>query len=255
MTKGLVITTFNSEDYFKELYHTIPFNNLDYIVIVNGGDEYKNKYDNVYWIQHQVRKYPSVARNDGLKYLLENDCDHNFILEDDMIIKNNDIFDHYIHLSEISKIEYFCFCSNAWDSGPVGNRTPKLKVQYNDKDIISFYRNMCNEFTYRSKRIIKEVGFYNESYRYIFDIENVFRISKHINGSPFWYFPDSAESDSYIMNNPNAVTRINAGGERDRLVGEEFLKFEQENGLPVNKISELSQQEVIDKLIKLKNHD
>ena len=135
MKIGVGITTYNAEHYFKDLYDSLPLDRIDELVVVNGGKEYKNKYKNAHWIQHSKNYYPSVCRNDCLRFLMERDMDYYITLEDDMVIKDPNIFDKYIEAAELSKFGYFCFASTSWESGEPGNRTPKLELQYS-KDVI-----------------------------------------------------------------------------------------------------------------------
>jgi hypothetical protein len=252
---GLVITTFNSESYFKDLYNTIPFDRLDKVVVVNGGEPYKDVYDheNLYWIQHEIVRYPSVARNDGLKYLLEEDIDHFFVCEDDMLIKDVNIFDKYINASKISGIPYFIYTSVAWDSGQKGERTPKAVVEYPDNTRIKFNYNMCNEFTYKTKNLIQNVGLYDEDFRYLFDVDYAYRVSQYTH-NPFWYFSDLLESDNLIDNNSEATSRLDAGGQRSSNLEPEHNKFYNKHGMYIGNIPSLNQNVLIDKLKDLRNN-
>jgi glycosyltransferase involved in cell wall biosynthesis len=221
---GVVITTFNSEDYFSALYDSLPLDRIDELVVVNGGKPYEKEYTCSKWIQHNEVKFASVARNDGLQYLLEKECDYYFIIEDDMLITNPDIFDNYIETSKISGFEYLCFASNAWNAGPRFARTPRLQVQYSETIAINLMLHTCNEFTFRTKNVLEKTGLYDEKFQYMFDIDNLYRLSQH-NFIDFWWFPDSAHSDHYIMNNPNAVSRMNPNGERDAKIGNDSSRF------------------------------
>lgn len=249
---GLVITTFNSENYFEALYNTIPFDQLDEIVVVNGGHEYKKEYPKVNWIQHSSVKFPSAARNDGLKYLLEKDVDHYFVCEDDMLIKDNDIFNKYIHASKISGIPYFIYTSVAWDSGQKGERTPKSVVEYPDNTKIKFNYNMCNEFTYKTKQLINNVGLYDENFRYLFDVDYAYRVSQYTR-MPFWYFSDLFESDNLIDNNSEATSRLDAGGQRSSNLAPEHNKFYNKHGMYIGNIPSLNQNVLIDRLKDFRN--
>jgi len=176
--------------------------------------------------------------------------DYYIILEDDVVIKDPDIFNKYIEAAEVSKLGYFCFASTSWESGEPGNRTPKLELQYSKDVAVNLYPHMCNEFTFKTKQCIQDTGLYDNKFRYIFDVENVHRVANagHIPG--FWYFPDIKDSDDFIMNHPETETRINAGGERDRKLGKEYDMFIKKHGTSVQSIPQLTKQEIIDKIVK-----
>lgn len=248
---GLAITTFNSESYFQDLYNTIPFDRLDEVVVVNGGEPYKQKYENVHWIQHSEVKFPAVARNDGLKYLIEKDLDHYFVCEDDMIFKSPDIFNRYIEASEITGLQYFIYASISWESGQKHARTPALRVQYSPDFEINLYSNMCNEFTYNSKKLLKEVGLYYSSMKNLFDADYAYRVSKSKYGIPFWHFPDLPDSDDLIDNNPIAVSRLDSDGQRLSRLKPDYDKFAERHEIQIVDIPKESRENVTEKLKNL----
>ena len=251
MKIGLAITTFNSESYFKELYDSLHNVKIDKFVIVNGGEKYKDEYTCDKFIQHDTVKFASVARNDGLKYLQEQGCDYLFVCEDDMIIKDPNIFERYVEVSNKSGLEYLCYASNAWETGPPHNRTPRLEVQYSDTIAVNFFKNTCNEFTFRTKNLLDKCGLYDEKFKYIFDIDSLANMHDH-DFIKFWYFPDVADSDNYICNNPNAISRMNPNGERDTKLEHNHKLFMDKWGKPIGAIPDVSRDE-LETFLKYKN--
>ena len=249
---GLCITTFNSEGYFDTLFQSLPLDKIDHIVVVNGGKPYEKDYASIdpkiKWIQHPAVQYPSVARNDGLRYLMEKNCDHYFICEDDMIILDHGIFNTYINSSNVSGIQYLCHASNAWETGPRFARTPRMVVQYSENTTLNFYAHTCNEFTYRTKEMLKTVGLYDEGLRCMFDIDSLIRMCRTSICSPFWYFPDVADSDKYITNNPDAVSRMNAEGERAATLLPEHQRIYKKYGMGIGSIPLATPHEFVQKI-------
>jgi glycosyltransferase involved in cell wall biosynthesis len=249
MSISVAITTFNSEPYLDDLYRSLPLDRIDHLVIVNGGEPYTKTYDQCHWIQHETVKFASVARNDGLRYISQFGDDHIFIIEDDMVIKSPDIFDEYIEASAQSGIQYFGFRSNAWNSGPIGDRTPRISFQYRtDGPVIQLYKNTCNEFTYRSKKCIQEVGLYDERFQYTFDIEWLYRASKSNMCPPFWYFPDIANADNLVMNNPTTISRMNPNGERDSKLGPNYELFNQLHNTHISQVPDLGMEKLAERM-------
>lgn len=251
---GVGIVTYNSESYYKALYESLPFAKFDILVTVNGGDKYKNEYKGN-WIQHSENVYPSVCRNDCINFLLQRDCEHIFIIEDDMILKSSDIFDKYIQASKVSGIKYFSFVSTSWESGTPNKRTPRLSVEYSKDISISFYKNMCNEFTYHHCSCYKQTGMYDTNFRDPFDIDLAYRESQQNYAAPFWWFADITNSDTLIMNNPNAVSRLQGDrpdGSREQRIQKEWEYFIKKHGIMVNQIKDTSKEDVIKKLKQIK---
>jgi hypothetical protein len=252
---GVGIVTYNSENYYKALYETLPLDKIDVIVTVNGGNKYKNEYKGN-WVQHSENVYPSVCRNDCVNFLLQRNCEHIFIIEDDMLIKSPVIFDKYIQASKESGLKYFSFVSTSWESGEPSRRTPRLTVEYKNNISISFYKNMCNEFTYHHKTCYEKTGLYDTHFRDPFDIDLAYRESQQDYASPFWWFADITNSDNLIMNNPNAVSRLQGDrpdGSREQRIQKEWEYFVKKHGIMVNQIPNSSKEEVIAKLKNLKS--
>jgi len=252
---GVGIVTYNSEDYFKTLYESLPLAKIDELVVINGGNHYKENYA-CHWVQHNTNCYPAICRNDAINFLLNRNCEHIFIIEDDMIIKRPDIFDEYIKASKETGLKYLCYTSMAWESGPIGNRTPRLTVNYKNNVKISFYKNMCNEFTYHHKSCYEKVGLYDTQFRDPFDIDMAYRESQQDYAAPFWYFADIADSDLYIENNPVAVSRLQADrpdGSREQRIQEQWQLFIKKHGIMVNQIPDIPQEDVIKKLKNIKS--
>ena len=61
----------------------------------------------------------------------------------------------------------------------------------------------------------------------------------------FWRFPDIKNSDDYVMNNPDATSRINDGGKRDKIMEQEYEKFKQATGVYVQQIPKQTSVEII----------
>tara|TARA_R110002110_G_scaffold96358_7_gene248305 strand:- start:1385 stop:2167 length:783 start_codon:yes stop_codon:yes gene_type:complete len=225
---GLVVTTYNSEDWFKQLHESIPFTRLDECIIVNGGDKYTGVYNkHTAWINHLYNVHSHQSRIDGIQVLIGRGCEHIFIIEDDMIIKDIDIFQRYVSASKETGLKYLCFCSNANGNGEPFERTPKQKIEYNN-NIINFYGEMNNEFTYHHASVFEEIGMYDTSFHHLWDVDHVYRVlTSERFGCGFRYFPDVHDSDRYIMNNPESInnSRINTDNNRDNELSKYFQRF------------------------------
>jgi glycosyltransferase involved in cell wall biosynthesis len=252
MKIGVSITTYNAEHYLKDLYNSLPLNKIDELVIVNGGDPYKDEYS-AKWIQHTKNEYPGKSRNDGLEYLISKNIDHFFLFEDDMIVKSSDIFEKYIDANKQTNLHYFSFPSTSYYSGIPNARTPKLQIQYSKTCSINFYPHMCNDFAYMSKTLIKKLDslYIAELPTGItgFDVELTYRISLTGLASKFWWFADVANSDDLIMNNPRTISRMLGKKNYDEIRNEFFNIFYKKYGFHIVQIPQTSQEDFI-KFIK-----
>jgi hypothetical protein len=251
---GVGVVTYNSENYFKDLYNTLPLSAIDCFVVTNGGDPYQEKYD-AHWIQHNTNHYPSVCRNDCINFLMNRGCEHIFIIEDDMIIKDTSIFSKYIEASKVSGIKYFSFVSTSPYAGEPYKRNPRLVLQYTKDVSISLYQNMCNEFTYHHITSFQKTGLYDTNFRDPFDVDMAYRESQQDYTSPFWWFADITNSDDLIKNNPIATSRLQTDrpdGSREQRIQKEWEYFIKKHNIMVNQIPDTPKEQVIAKLSKLK---
>lgn len=254
---GLAVTTYNSENWFDQLYNTIPFSKLDECVIINGGDKYSKRYNkHTKWIQHKSNHGPAQARIDGIQYLMRQGCEHIFVIEDDMLFKHEDVFDQYINASQSTGICYFCYCSNAPGTGNPGARTPRIQVDYNDIKI-SFYSEMHNEFTYYRKSVFDDIGYYDQNYKHLWDVEFVYRVlTSEKYGCGFRYFPDIENSDIYIQNLPESInnSRLNADNMRNKELGIYFQMFEDKYKHHISRVPILTKHQFLNKLKTIFNN-
>ena len=82
---GVGVVTYKRPDYFKTCINSIP--NVDTLVVVNDGDPYDASLypSNVKEvIQHTKNKSVGVSKNELMKYLIDDGCEHIFLVEDDM---------------------------------------------------------------------------------------------------------------------------------------------------------------------------
>jgi glycosyltransferase involved in cell wall biosynthesis len=121
---GVGIVTYQREEFFKKLFNSIP--QCDELVVVNDGKPYPPE---VYSgreakiIQHKKNKGVGKSKNDAMRYLLDKGCDHIFILEDDILIKDPDVFNRYISISKKTGIQHFNYAYH----GPLNKMKMELQ--------------------------------------------------------------------------------------------------------------------------------
>ena len=90
---GLGIITCNRQDFYEACLHHVNQCTIDELITINDGRPYvdcsqsKGKY-----IEHETNKGVGVSKNEAIQYLLDQDCEHIFLIEDDINIKNPDGF-------------------------------------------------------------------------------------------------------------------------------------------------------------------
>lgn len=140
------------------------------------------------------------AKNYCLQYLMVQDCDHIFLIEDDMFIKDPTVFEKYIKASKVSGIQHFNFSQHGrmnklW---PENTPNPRYIIDYGEIRI-PFYKHIVGAFSYYSKKCLDIVGLMDERYYNAWDhVDHTFMIIKADMHPPFWTFADIEKSWEYL---------------------------------------------------------
>lgn len=209
---GVGIVTYNSEFRIKESSFKIP-KWIKNFVIVNDGTPYTEgcypEYAHI--IQHEKNKGVGQAKNSALKYLMDKGCEHLFIMEDDIIIKNEKVFEQYIKHSVVSGIKHFNF--GLPDDGKnmfQGKPNPKLIVPYDNNVKVFLYQNLAGTFSYYDREVIEKIGYFDSNYYNAMEhVDHTFQAIKHGFHTPMWLFADIENSWEYLESLPNSESIIN----------------------------------------------
>lgn len=257
---GIGITTYNSPSRLSSLLETLP-DFIENVIIVNDGTPYeqsvyKGKYD---VLQHPVNKGVASAKNSAMRYLIGQGCEHIFLLEDDIIIKDQSIFEKYIEASKISGIKHFNYAlqgygnANRKADGSIIHPTPVYCVDYKDIQIC-FYHWCSGPLMYMHKDCIDKVGYLDENFYNIHEhVDYTYRIIKENLHPPFWYFADIASAHNFIGDGyefRNTTIEKNESYE-ERLRGADIYFSMKHEYKPLD-IPKVSIEELLLSLLKLK---
>jgi len=195
---GIGIITCNREAFFRKCLASIPSEH--YIVVVNDGTHYDPgtymKATDV--IQHETNQMVAISKNDALHKMMDNRCDHLFLIEDDMIIKDPNVFNEYIKLSKSSGIQHFNFAYHGPANKRDGVPTPR-KIIHKDDYSLSLNANCVGSFSYYTRKAIETVGYLDERFKNSWEhVEHTYRLINERMHPPFWWFADLVNSYDYI---------------------------------------------------------
>ena len=198
---GVGIITCNRQEFFKKCLDSIP--SVGSLVVVNDGDAYApsvygGKPNEI--IQHTSSKYVGISKNEAMRYLVQNDCDHIFIIEDDMYIKDPLVFEKYIKTAEETGIWHLNFGYHGpANKTPDGLPKPRQTVAYDNGINLALNLHIVGAFSYYYRGVIKNIGYIDEHFKNAFDhVEHTYRIIKAGLHTPFWWFADVADSHNLI---------------------------------------------------------
>lgn len=201
---GVGIITCNRPKFFLKCFKTIPDNIT--LVVVNDGADFEDisklqKLRNFKYIHNKQNLGVGKTKNKAFKYLLDQNCDHIFIIEDDIIIKDKEVFEKYIEARNITGIQHFNFGYH----GPAnknnvsgGKPSPRFIVDYG-KVQIAINPASVGAFCYYTREVLEKVGLIDEQFLNAFDhVEHDYRIYKAGYSTPYWNWPDLANSMDYL---------------------------------------------------------
>jgi GT2 family glycosyltransferase len=200
---GVGIITCNRPVFLKRLLDSIAYCNFVDLIIVNDGNHISNLEGfNYYLINNETNLGVAKSKNIALKHLLDKGCEHIFLIEDDMIIKRDDIFHAYIKASEISGIQHMMFAYH----GPAnkngiskGAPSPRLVVKYSDDVSISLNQHCVGAFCYYSRKSLEDCGLIDERFKNAFDhVSHSYELALKGYSTPYWWWADLANSLDYI---------------------------------------------------------
>jgi glycosyltransferase involved in cell wall biosynthesis len=219
---GFGMVTYKAEHRIKQSAFTVP-KWIKNFVIVNDGTPYdKNSYPpQAHIIQHETNKSVGAAKTTAINYLLKTNCDHIFIMEDDILIKDENVFEEYIKHSLISGIKHLNFALHgpANKKGSKGFNTlderqdvdgapnPRLIVPYPEKDVkIALYPNCVGAFSYYSRPVLEDLGGFDPVFKNAWEhVEHTYQAIKKMYHPAFWYFADIDKSWEFLTDIPNSI--------------------------------------------------
>ncbi len=197
----MCVITCNRNHFFEKCITSMP--KVDEVLVVNDGQRFPSKYiekfPNVTKVIENNSGTPfgvAVSKNKAFRYLMEKECDHIFLSEDDIIIKNPNICTKYIKVAEASGIWHLNYALHgSYNKDQEGNPVIKNVIEYGPGVEVAFYHNILGAFSYYLASIIKHIGYMDERMKNANEhIDHTYRIIKKNLHPPFWFFADVAES-------------------------------------------------------------
>ena len=245
---GVGIITCNRSQSFKTCYNSIPNGIIDNGVVVNDGnrlDFVNNKHFDI--IEHAGNLGVGVSKNDALKTLIEYECDHIFLIEDDIFIKDSTVFEKYINSSKTSGIQHFNYSQHGLMNKtiPDGVPNPRYIIDYGSLRI-PFYTHCVGAFSYYSKQCLETVGILDENYYNACEhVDHTYMIIKSGMHPPFWSFADIENSWDYLGDEGWSVEQslISSSPNHSKVILEADKVFRNKHGLVPFQIPLVSESE------------
>lgn len=198
---GVGVITCNREHLFKSCIQSVD--GVDTLVVVNDGTPYPNEcYPSTVKevIQHEKNMNVAHSKNDALKYLIDDGCEHLFLMEDDVEVINSEVYVKYIQAAEVTGLWHLMFGYHGHaNKDDLGNRAPQFVMKYEEGVSIAFHKICLGAFCYYHKSIIDEIGYMDTRFsNWLEHVEHTYRLigKGMLPGNKWW--PDLEDSDHYI---------------------------------------------------------
>lgn len=230
---GIGIVTCNRPDYLRALLDSIKHCNWAELVIVNDGDHIDNLEGyNYYLINNETNLGVGKSKNKAMQHLLDIGCDYIFIIEDDMVILDDTVFDKYIQASKVSGIQHFNYgpgspfnrkqsiqnfdLHNRDQLSNISTPAPRLTIDYNEC-ALDLYEHCAGLFSFYTKEILQKVGLNNEGFYNAWEhVEHTYRIILQEGHPPFWWFADIKDSVKYISVQKDAIKKSSTSQDKEK---------------------------------------
>lgn len=254
---GIGIVTYNRSHLLKKLLNSLKNSNFDELIIVNDGapiqiDSYGDKIH-----QNKTNIGVGKSKNIALKYLLDKKCDHYFLIEDDIYLKDPEAFSKYIDASKKSGIQHFNFSQHGMMNKSFDGTktpTPRLIVAFNDVEV-ALYPHCVGAFSYYSKKCLDAVGVLDEQYFNACEhVDHTYEIIKAGMHPNFWYFADINESWKYIGDEEWSIqnSTISSSPNHQQIMKDADVIFVKKHGCLPGNIMLASEIDVLKSLKQIK---
>jgi glycosyltransferase involved in cell wall biosynthesis len=177
----------------------LPRKEIDSLITINDGTPYKSPPKAGAYIQHEQNKGVGISKNEAMQYLLDEGCEHIFLIEDDIIIKDSTVFKKYIDTAAASGLWHLMYGYH----GPA-NKTPDKRVNpraiidYKDHKV-ALNQHCVGAFCYYHKGVLKNIGLMDEVFKNAWEhVEHSYQIVKAGLLPGYWWWPDVANSYDYL---------------------------------------------------------
>jgi hypothetical protein len=200
---GIGLITCDREDFYEKSIESLKKacennKNSIFVVVDDGEAEIKNKPQN--YIKTKGREGVAKAKNKAIEFLKQ-ECEHIFLMEDDIEIINDNVFNFYINASKKSGIKHFNYALHGNHNLDFLNRPQVRKtVKYPNCDVsIDLYGNVLGAFSYYHIDTIKDVGLMDEKFWNALEhVDHTYQIIQKKYHPSFRWFADVTGSCEYL---------------------------------------------------------
>lgn len=195
---GLGLITCDRPDFFKKSCDSIYKLDCIKVVVDDGESKVSTLLDKI--DTDHPKSGVGKAKNKALEFLINQECEYIFLMEDDIEILDEKIFELYINASKSTGIKHFNFGLHGnHNLDYLGRPNVRKTINYPDSLKINLYPNVLGAFSYYHIDVLKDVGLMDENfYNALEHVDHTYQISKKSYHPPFRWFADVEGSQIYL---------------------------------------------------------
>ena len=195
---GLGMITCNRPEFAQACYTSIPQDSIDELIVVNDGSDISLGTTREY-IHNPTNLGVGKSKNIALRYLQEKDCDYLFLIEDDIVIKNPEVFNTYIKYIETTYLQHFMFGYHGPANKQHGKPNPRIIVDYGDGVEVALNYHCVGAFCVYTKELLKTIGLFDETYVNAWEhVDHSLLAVKKQAVPAYWWWPDLHNSCDFL---------------------------------------------------------
>lgn len=196
---GIAVVTGDKQDFFEQCIKSIP--SVDYTAVVQFGKPYSCAISShIDHITCKEMQCVAINKNRALRAMIQNGCEHLFLIEDDIVVNSKQVCEQYIRAAAESGIWHLNYCSEE----------PINTMEYDKGSMLDFFKIPTSSFSYYHKNIIKHVGYFDERFRSgLSGHEHTYRVAKLKLCPPYGVFASSSSK--------GAITELDHDKEKSTL--------------------------------------
>lgn len=200
---GIGLITCDRLDFFKTSYKSLEKSKDYTFVVIDDGVETPVKEfvsDKVHYVKTEGKEGVAIAKNKAFQYLIESECEHIFLIEDDIEILDTKVFDLYVNASKKTGIKHFNFGLHGnHNRDQYGNPTISKIINYPDDTKVILYPNVLGALSYYHIETLDVVGLIDEQfYNALEHVDHTLQIIKKGYHPPFRWFADVEGVDKLV---------------------------------------------------------
>lgn len=201
------IITCNRPEFVEQLLQSID-PSVGSIFLINSGNDIELSLDSKTKLSEYIKTEISPtpvgrAKNQILRKMRHLGFKYLFLIEDDVKIKDNKVFEKYITTAAATGLwaGQLSYGTHGGKSGgnidPEGN--PRVETVDYDSCSINLYPQSFQAFTLYHSNVFKIIGYFDDFYENAGEhLDHYYLSFLHGLGNYFWYFPDIENSWEYL---------------------------------------------------------